>query len=444
MARGMKPKLSTFQWVLLALILLSLSAWAAMVIPWIQAAPQRTQQAMEDGFYAHIALDTGEIQGKTPPSPPKKEDQKQPIVEKPAPTTTAATPPPAPVTIAEETPPPAVQAVTPTTDMTPPSTPVATTAEAPTSASAVPTIQPETPVQNSAEPSSPSTIAPTESAPIEADATKDTTETPHTPEVGEALNIARNAALEESYNGKVLPVISKDGTRASQYYSRPDDTPHDAPVIALAISGLGLHNELTQQAIKDLPAEVSLSFTPYAKGLDSWRDHANKAGHEAWIDVPMEYADYPANDPGPMGLLKGVSEQENITRLKNALSSMVGYVGVIAPKDEIFTGYAMMQAMSNELMQRGLLLLLRSRAFKPDNDAGGVLYSSRSLIKERTRAESLQSLQELETIAKDYGYAVGVVDASPALFTLIQEWHKDLASRKIQLVPLSAIPHRRK
>lgn len=467
MARIPMPKLNGLQWTLLALIVLCLLAWAAMLVPWLSAPDMRITQSMHDGQYVRILVENGEIQGK--PEAPKKDEKKNDHAKDDA----AA---PAPVKIEEPKKEEVKQETTPESaptqehseqatgqsdaaaikpedapqpDATPKDAAATTTPAAATDThTEASTAQPDAPPADAAAPAvTPVTATPSAVASTSAPAAHTTTPaapTVHELAQGEPLNIAKNKELEEAYNGKVLPMVGKDGTKPSQYYSRPSEAPRDVPVIALAVSGLGLHEGLTKQAINDLPSEVSLSFTPYAKALDSWVAQANNLGHEAWLDVPMEYADYPANDPGPLGLLKGATEPENITRLKNTLSSATGYVGVIAPKDEIFTGYSMMQAMSNEVQRRGLLLLLRSRAFKSDNDAGGVLYSSRSLMKERMRAESLQSLQELETIAKDYGYAIGVLDASPALFSIVQEWAKGLETRKIELVPLSAIPHRRK
>ena len=43
----------------------------------------------------------------------------------------------------------------------------------------------------------------------------------------------------------------------------------------LIIGGLGLNAKATRQAIESLPAEVTLSFVPYADGLQGWIDNNN-------------------------------------------------------------------------------------------------------------------------------------------------------------------------
>lgn len=456
------PKLSGIQWVLLLGIFLSLAAWLAMLAPWIMQAASRTEIAMNNGLYIRILTENGEIQGKpitaeptSTATPKTQEDTPKPVTLEETPPATPTEPKPnneSPAPTPKDEAKPDAQHSTSTPNDTKKTEEKKTEGITPTPESSAATKEepsPSTEIKQHTNPNA-APVTPVTATDTPAPHTEESLNpqiTPpeeHTPTNTEALNLKPNEELIENVKGKSLPIISKEGLRPSRYYARQDATPKDAPSIALTISGLGLNEKLTLQAINELPANISLSFSPYAKDLEAWFAKAKKAGHEVWLDIPMEYADYPANDPGPLGLLKGKSEEENITRLQNTLASVVGYVGVIAPKDEIFTGYAMMDAMNGELAKRGLLLLLRSRAFKPDSDAEGVLYSSRSLIKEKSRTETIQSLQDLEMIAKDYSYAIGVVDTSESLLSIIKEWQKDLSKQNTYLIPLSAVPLRRK
>ena len=58
--------------------------------------------------------------------------------------------------------------------------------------------------------------------------------------------------------------------------------------MALVIGGLGLNAKSTRQAIEQLPPEVTLSFVPYADGLQGWIDLARANGHEVLLEAPME------------------------------------------------------------------------------------------------------------------------------------------------------------
>ena len=96
-----------------------------------------------------------------------------------------------------------------------------------------------------------------------------------------------------------LPIIAPDGRTPFEAYRRPF-VPDNRPKVALVIGGLGLNSRATQTAIEALPAEVTLSFSPYADGLQGWIDRARAAGHEVLLEIPMEPVDFPDNEiPGP-------------------------------------------------------------------------------------------------------------------------------------------------
>ncbi|RYF88332.1 MAG: hypothetical protein EON95_20500 [Caulobacteraceae bacterium] len=87
--------------------------------------------------------------------------------------------------------------------------------------------------------------------------------------------------------GALLPVIGGDGRKPWQAYARPF-TANGKPKVALVIGGLGLNPAYTRRAIELLPPEVTLSFAPYAEGLQGWIDLARANGHEVLLETPME------------------------------------------------------------------------------------------------------------------------------------------------------------
>ena len=119
--------------------------------------------------------------------------------------------------------------------------------------------------------------------------------------------------------GGLLPIIGKDGRTPFAAYARPF-TANGKPRIALVVGGLGLNAAATRAAIARLPPEVTLSFVPYADGLQGWIDQARAAGHEAVLEAPMEPVDYPNNDPGPMTLMAKAAPVETVRRMEQLLS----------------------------------------------------------------------------------------------------------------------------
>src|SRR3546814_11843183 len=125
-------------------------------------------------------------------------------------------------------------------------------------------------------------------------------------------------------------------------------------------SGLGLSDSATQAAIEQLPAAVTLSFSPYARGLERWIALARSRGHEVLIDLPMEPTTFPNEDPGPQALLTGLTPQENLDRLDWVLGRGSAYVGVAGSMGSRFTASrAAIEPLLQAMKQRGLLFVDR-------------------------------------------------------------------------------------
>jgi len=238
--------------------------------------------------------------------------------------------------------------------------------------------------------------------------------------------------------GGQLPVIASDGRTAAQAYARPF-VADGRPKIALVIGGLGLNAKATRQAIDDLPADVTLSFVPYADGLQGWIDLARAAGHEVLLETPMEPTDYPANDPGPYTLMADGAPGETVRRLDWLLSRATGYFGVTNYLGSKFTASPpAMSTFAAALRARGL-------AFVDDGSAarfgGDIPRASANLIVDQQLAAGAveQQLAALEAQATRAGKALGSGFAYPVTLEEAARWASTLSSRGYQLAPASAV-----
>src|SRR5262249_15250871 len=145
-----------------------------------------------------------------------------------------------------------------------------------------------------------------------------------------------NAALVEKADAGNVPKIGPDGTKAWKYYAKPFERKGNMPFIAVIVSGLGEAKTVTENAMK-LPENVTLSFSPYAKNIDTWTTAARTTGHEIMLDLPLEPANYPAVDPGPYGILSGKPPEENDMRLQWIMARTQGYIGFLTPQNENFS-----------------------------------------------------------------------------------------------------------
>ncbi len=235
-----------------------------------------------------------------------------------------------------------------------------------------------------------------------------------------------------------LPTIAADGRTPASAYARPFIS-DGKPKIALVIGGLGLNAKATREAIQSLPPEVTLSFVPYADGLQGWIDMARAAGHEVLLEAPMEPKDYPDDDPGPYTLLASASPSDTARKLDWLMSRATGYFGLTNYLGARFTASpSAMATFDSVLKSRGLAFVDDGQAAR---SAGGIPRASASrVIDDQLAAPAIdQQLAALESEASRSGAAMGSGFAYPITLDEASRWAKSLAQKGYQLAPASAL-----
>jgi polysaccharide deacetylase 2 family uncharacterized protein YibQ len=257
-----------------------------------------------------------------------------------------------------------------------------------------------------------------------------------------ALPPAPIAGLAQQGPGGLLPVIAADGRQPWQAYARPfRDT--GKPMVSLVIGGLGLNAEATRKAIEELPPEITLSFVPYAEGLQGWIDLARQNGHEVLLETPMEPLDYPQNDPGPYTLMANDAPQATTRRLEWLMSRASGYFGLTNYLGGRFMASdSAMATFSADLRQRGLAFIDDGQASRR---GGGVpRASAERIIDEQLDGPSIgQQLSALEQSAQSKGQSLGSGFAYPVTLEEVKRWAGTLSARGLVLAPASALTIRR-
>ena len=255
--------------------------------------------------------------------------------------------------------------------------------------------------------------------------------------------------LTESTQYGPVPRIGPDGQTPFKTYSRPSLGPEliaTTPVIAIIVTGMGLSEAGTLDAINALPENVTLAFAPYARTLNTTTTAARSAGHELMLEVPMEPFDYPDSDPGPKTLLTGYPPRANLDRLFWLMARFGGYMGLINNLGAKFTSSASdLSPFMEELGTRGIGFVddgssNRSLTFQLAR-ANKVPYSRAAMILDTnpSRAAILARLDELETTAREKGSALAVVSGLPVSISTLVSWAADLKEKGIELVPASAL-----
>lgn len=262
-------------------------------------------------------------------------------------------------------------------------------------------------------------------------------------QVGAPLAQAPAAGVHQQGPGGLLPMIGPGNRTVYDVYKKPFSET-GRPKVALVVGGLGLNARITQRAIDELPAEVTLSFVPYAENLQGWINKARANGHEVLIEIPMEPFDYPENDPGPHTLLTTASAEENQRRLEFLLSRASGYFGVTNYLGGRFaTSNESSSAFMRQLRSRGVAFIADGSASQLDaaaSSAGLKNAQADRLIDQRPSGEDIAAqLGALEAMATQRGAALGFGVAYSVTIDQIARWAKDAARRGLILAPASAV-----
>jgi polysaccharide deacetylase 2 family uncharacterized protein YibQ len=252
------------------------------------------------------------------------------------------------------------------------------------------------------------------------------------------------ALIEMSEQGP-LPVRSADGRRPFDVYARPWSGARGARV-AIVIGGLAVSQTGTQAAIAKLPGEVTLAFAPQGNSIGRWMQEARRAGHEIVMQLPLEPFDYPTINPGRNTLTVDASADQNLERLRWALSRTTNYTTVMNYMGARFSAdQAAMAPVLAELGHRGLGYLddgSSARSAAPDlalKDGVPLALGDATIDAVQDRGAILKKLDELEATARAKGFAVGTGSAFDVTVDAVASWVNEAKKRGIEIVPISAV-----
>lgn len=260
------------------------------------------------------------------------------------------------------------------------------------------------------------------------------------------LSINPDARVSERSDLGFLPKISDAGVRPLDAYSRPIMREFSSiPKIAVIVSGLGLSEAGTQNAIERLPADVTFALAPYGRDLDTWMQQARMNGHELLLQLPLEPFDFPDNDPGPDTLLVSLRPDEMLSRLGFLLTRATNYVGTIPEMGARYTSTpTSMEYLLDQLKSRGLMFVdngssSRSIAHEVAAKTRIPFSGVDVVLDEVPREDNIDAkLLQLEGVARARGVAVASGSALPVTVRQLEKWVNDLEQRGLQLVPISA------
>ena len=253
------------------------------------------------------------------------------------------------------------------------------------------------------------------------------------------------ALLEPSRHGTV-PRRGADGRSSIATYARPFDRTDPRPRVAIIVNNVGLFAQHSEEAIRRLPAGVTLAFSPYAPRNEALAERARARGMEMLIALPLEPLGFGQQaDPGDRALLTSLPLGENLDRLEWALTRLQGMVGAIgglgSMRGERFAANGELLATLQEtLTHRGLLYVdPRPGAPQPGRAFGrsvDILLDEPSAV----RSEVERQLATLEALARQNRSALGLAnDPVPSVIAAIAAWAQGLEERGVAIAPVSVL-----
>ena len=215
--------------------------------------------------------------------------------------------------------------------------------------------------------------------------------------------------------------------------------------IALIITGLGMNEALTHKAIKDLPTNVTMAFTPYTPLLRQFLTDNKVNGHEALLLIPMEGQHYPLTDSGPLMLKRG-DPKTMTANLDVLLTKGTDIIGVMD-----MGGSALMQnkeavgSLFRYLHDKKILFVDGRSALLSEGPAISTTVKNPyiSVTHILDDAPSPTNIKKaFDTMADQahvFSYAIGIIHATPFSMQFIPTWVKAIKSYGLELVPLSTL-----
>lgn len=242
------------------------------------------------------------------------------------------------------------------------------------------------------------------------------------------------------------PVPAKAAGNSLVAYRRPFTPETGKRPVSLIIGGLGVNRSLTQDAIQSLPADVTLSFAAHSVGLQEWVNIARADGHEVFIEIPMESANFDPTEPGADRALRiTLPPAENGRRLDWMLSRAQGYAGLINFNGDSFLTRADIAApLMDRLSQTGLGFLTDGAFETPSLPALAKsvkqpFKTGHGLIDPDPIPRVITArLTGLSNAANSGTHPVGVGFVYPETLQEVQNWIANLGAQNLQLAPASA------
>ena len=232
--------------------------------------------------------------------------------------------------------------------------------------------------------------------------------------------------LSEEVNGMVLPKISNNGQKPWVEYGKTENVQPNFYKVAIVLKNLGMDSMITTAAIETMPANMSLSFSPYGRDLNLAVRHAREFGHETYVDWLLCSKNFLKADSGPMAMSITQNKEENLQRAKASLNVRAPIGGMVVNNgiaDETIVEH--LQFIMEDMQKRGLLMIDATGEEGIDKvNIPGLARRKADIVIDTqfVRKDIDEQLKQAETIAKNNGSVLIAATPKPVVLHALKDW----------------------
>ena len=215
------------------------------------------------------------------------------------------------------------------------------------------------------------------------------------------------------------------------------------PKIVIVFDDVGL-DKIAFEEIMALPGPLTLSFIPYATGLQSMADRARERGDAVMLHLPMTPVG--AADPGPMHLDPSMPDDALATVLDWNLNRFSGYDGVNNHMGSAFTAdYPAMEKVLRALKIKNLFFLdslttADSKAALAGAAAEVEVFARDVFLDPDGDRETIfAQLALVEEIAAQTGFVIAICHPRKETLAVLGPWLTSAPARGFELATLSEL-----
>lgn len=258
------------------------------------------------------------------------------------------------------------------------------------------------------------------------------------------INAPAPEVTEAIPGGTLVPRKGEKDTTPAVLYAHHFTRVANQHLLAFVVVDAGLDAQ-SLPLLMSLPPEVSVAVSPYGRNLKPSIQSLRNAGHEVWAMVPMIGERYPQDDPGPLGIIPTMPEEEVIRRLHEIMSITLGSVGMVLPPSEALSRRPDAFApVLQEIEKRGLYVLSTHPTHSLRELTGGkenpILRRADLLLDTTANDTVIESkLAGLMQTAQKAEVTIVVTSARPQTLEILRNWFsKKSLDATVTLAPVSA------